>query len=203
MSVVEFQRPMDRRSVRARLFNPPNGRESSEREIASDAELRRRRVQELKQQDDIKRAEEDFRRRAAIDDLMRKELEDHNHAKVIAAKIFVEEGGRIDTEPPIIAPNERPPTLRAIVHAVARYYGVSVLLVMSDHRLKRLVRPRFVSYYLCHELTGKSMSEIGRRFNGRDHTTILHGWETISDEIKTDKNLAADIAIIRRELADG
>jgi hypothetical protein len=65
-------------------------------------------------------------------------------------------------------------TIADIIHAVCVESGVRRLDLISQRRTKNLVLPRHIAMALCRELTGLSYPTIGRRFGGRDHTTVMH-----------------------------
>jgi chromosomal replication initiator protein len=64
------------------------------------------------------------------------------------------------------------------------------------------VRPRQVAMYLAKQLTLRSLPEIGRRFGGRDHTTVLHAVRKIENLVNNDTSLAEEIEILKRQLQD-
>ena len=70
-------------------------------------------------------------------------------------------------------------TLDRIVEVVARHFGVSIEEMLGPKRNRTLVLPRQVAMYICRELTSSSLMEIGRRFGGRDHSTVLHAYSKI------------------------
>ncbi len=86
----------------------------------------------------------------------------------------------------------RPPSLQEIVKAVAHFYGLSVEDLESPRRSKAVAFPRQVAMYLAREETAASLLEIGRALGGRDHSTILYGYEKISSLAEEDS--------LRREL---
>ena len=61
-------------------------------------------------------------------------------------------------------------------------------------------RPRQVAMYLSKQLTMRSLPDIGRRFGGRDHTTIMHGVKRIEELMATDSQLSDDLQLLRRLL---
>jgi chromosomal replication initiator protein len=84
--------------------------------------------------------------------------------------------------------------------ACARHYGVTRSDILSARRTAAVVRPRQVGYYLSKVLTLKSLPEIGRRFGGRDHSSVYHGAKKISELRRIDAQLNADVEAITREL---
>ena len=80
---------------------------------------------------------------------------------------------------------------------VARHYNVSKADLLSSRRTRTIVRPRQIAMYLAKVLTPRSLPEIGRRFGGRDHTTVLHAVRKIEGLIG-DKTLADEIELLKR-----
>ena len=91
-------------------------------------------------------------------------------------------------------------TIEDIQKQVTSYYQVSMRDLLSHRRDRSIVRPRQIAMFLCKELTSRSLPEIGRRFGGRDHTTVLYGVRKIADLTKKDTALADEIELLRRML---
>jgi chromosomal replication initiator protein len=89
-----------------------------------------------------------------------------------------------------------------IQRTVARHYNVSRSDMLSSRRTANVVRPRQIAMYLAKTLTLRSLPEIGRRFGGRDHTTVLHAVRKIESLSDTDKALADEIEILKRMLTE-
>jgi len=89
-----------------------------------------------------------------------------------------------------------------IQRIVARQYNVSRSDLLSSRRTANVVRPRQVAMYLAKVLTLRSLPEIGRRFGGRDHTTVLHAVRKIENLAGTDTALAEEIEALKRQLQD-
>jgi chromosomal replication initiator protein len=89
-----------------------------------------------------------------------------------------------------------------IQRIVARQYNVSRSDLLSSRRTANVVRPRQVAMYLAKVLTLRSLPEIGRRFGGRDHTTVLHAVRKIENLAGTDSALAEEIEALKRQLQD-
>jgi chromosomal replication initiator protein len=85
-----------------------------------------------------------------------------------------------------------------IQRVVARHYNVSKADLLSSRRTRTIVRPRQVAMYLAKVLTPRSLPEIGRRFGGRDHTTVLHAVRKIEGMVAGDKILADEIEMLKR-----
>ena len=89
-----------------------------------------------------------------------------------------------------------------IQRVVARQYNVSRSDLLSSRRTANVVRPRQVAMYLAKTLTLRSLPEIGRRFGGRDHTTVLHAVRKIEGLVGSDMALAEEVEILKRQLQD-
>ncbi len=89
-----------------------------------------------------------------------------------------------------------------IQRIVARQYNVSRADLLSSRRTANVVRPRQVAMYLAKTLTLRSLPEIGRRFGGRDHTTVLHAVRKIENLVGNDTALAEEIEVLKRQLQD-
>ncbi len=89
-----------------------------------------------------------------------------------------------------------------IQRVVARQYNVSRADLLSSRRTANVVRPRQVAMYLAKTLTLRSLPEIGRRFGGRDHTTVLHAVRKIENLVSTDGALAEEIELLKRQLQE-
>jgi chromosomal replication initiator protein len=89
-----------------------------------------------------------------------------------------------------------------IQRVVARVYNVSRADLLSSRRTANVVRPRQVAMYLAKILTLRSLPEIGRRFGGRDHTTVLHAVRKIETLAGNDSAFAEEIEALKRQLQD-
>ena len=89
-----------------------------------------------------------------------------------------------------------------IQRVVARQYNVSRADLLSSRRTANVVRPRQIAMYLAKTLTLRSLPEIGRRFGGRDHTTVLHAVRKIEALIGKDTALADEVELLKRQLQD-
>ncbi len=89
-----------------------------------------------------------------------------------------------------------------IQRVVARHYSIPKTDLVSARRTQAIVRPRQIAMYLAKVMTPRSLPEIGRRFGGRDHTTVLHAVRKIDELAKTDSRLADDIELLKRQIED-
>jgi chromosomal replication initiator protein len=103
----------------------------------------------------------------------------------------------------LIRPQEpRRVKIEDIQRVVARQYNVSRSDLLSSRRTANVVRPRQVAMYLAKTMTLRSLPEIGRRFGGRDHTTVLHAVRKIEALVGSDTSLAEEVEILKRQLQD-
>jgi len=79
-------------------------------------------------------------------------------------------------------------TVDKIQRAVAEEFGITLNDMTSKRRARDIARPRQVAMYLCKKLTKRSLPDIGRRFGGRDHTTVMHAVKRI-DELRADDTI--------------
>lgn len=100
----------------------------------------------------------------------------------------------------LLRANDRRTTIEEIQKRVAEHFNIRMSDMHSARRARAVARPRQVAMYLAKQLTSRSLPEIGRKFGGRDHTTVMHAVRKI-DELKQDDNsLAEDIDLLRRML---
>lgn len=93
-----------------------------------------------------------------------------------------------------------PPEPKEIIDVVVQYYGVEKDDVIARSRKQEIVRARHVAMYLCRNLTNMSLSKIGTRFAGRDHSTISHACTKIGDLLDVEPSLQQEIEEIQREI---
>jgi chromosomal replication initiator protein len=105
----------------------------------------------------------------------------------------------------ILQPNlrggvERRITVDEIQKTVADHFGLKQADLLSERRTRAVARPRQIGMYLCKHLTTRSYPDIGRRFGGRDHTTVLHGVRKIDELMAKDEQIARDVEALTRKL---
>ena len=100
--------------------------------------------------------------------------------------------------------NREPKRVRIedIQKLVASRYNVSRSDILSERRTAAVVKPRQIAMYLSKVLTPRSLPEIGRRFGGRDHTTVLHAVRKIEKQIGGDAGLNEEVELLKRMLQD-
>jgi chromosomal replication initiator protein len=92
-------------------------------------------------------------------------------------------------------------SISLIQKVVSQHYRVPVESMRSKVRTARIAFPRQVAIFLAREMTPASLAQIGQRFGGRDHTTVIHACTKISDLIERDVALRSTINQLRKELA--
>lgn len=88
-------------------------------------------------------------------------------------------------------------SVRAIAKACAIYFEIPLEEFLGHKRIQGSVQARHVGYYLARCLTDKSLPIIGHAMGGRDHTTILHGFRKVEEQLKTDEDLVRAVETIR------
>ncbi len=84
-----------------------------------------------------------------------------------------------------------------IIDAVCKYFQISTADIISKKKTKNIVEPRMIAIYLITELLPMPLVQIGEMFGGRDHTTVIHARDKISDEIKTNPRIKITVADIK------
>lgn len=92
--------------------------------------------------------------------------------------------------------------IEEIQKLVASHYNVTRADILSARRTANVVRPRQIAMYLAKVLTPRSLPEIGRRFGGRDHTTVLHAVRKIEALAKADGKLSEEVDLLKRMLVE-
>ena len=100
----------------------------------------------------------------------------------------------------VLRASERKITVEEIQRKVSDHYNIRLSDMIGPKRLRSYARPRQVAMYLCKHMTSRSLPEIGRRFGGRDHTTVMHGVRRIEELKVQDGQIAEDLELLRRSL---
>jgi chromosomal replication initiator protein len=100
----------------------------------------------------------------------------------------------------LLRATDRHITIEEIQKRVAEHYAIRLSDMHSARRARAVARPRQVAMYLAKQLTTRSLPEIGRKFGGRDHTTVMHAVKRIEQLRATDAGFAEDIDLLRRML---
>lgn len=100
----------------------------------------------------------------------------------------------------VLRDSERKISVEEIQRKVSEHYNIRLSDMIGPKRLRSYARPRQVAMYLCKQMTSRSLPEIGRRFGGRDHTTVMHGVKRIEELKVSDGQIAEDLELLRRAL---
>lgn len=100
----------------------------------------------------------------------------------------------------LLRANDRRISIDDIQKQVAGHYNIKVSDMHSARRSRAVARPRQVAMYLSKKLTSKSLPEIGRKFGGKDHTTVMHAVKRIEELMAGDQEMANDIELLERIL---
>lgn len=120
------------------------------------------------------------------------------HADVTKSEITLE--STQDVLQDLLRSHDRRITIDEIQRKVAEHYTIRLTDMHSARRARNVARPRQVAMYLAKQLTSRSLPEIGRKFGGRDHTTVMHAVRKIEELIGEDPSFAQDVEILRRAL---
>jgi chromosomal replication initiator protein len=100
----------------------------------------------------------------------------------------------------ILRTSERKVTIEEIIRKVAEHYNLRMTDLISARRARVVARPRQIAMFLSKSLTSRSLPEIGRKFGGRDHTTVIHAVKKIEELKLIDVQVADEVEILRRTL---
>lgn len=100
----------------------------------------------------------------------------------------------------LLRANDRRVTIDEIQKAVVEHYAIRMADMTSARRSRAVARPRQVAMYLAKQLTPRSLPEIGKKFGGRDHTTVMHAVRQIERLSTEDRTIAEDLEALKRKL---
>jgi chromosomal replication initiator protein len=120
------------------------------------------------------------------------------HADVTKQDITLESTQEVLVD--LLRAHDRRITIDEIQRKVAEHYNIRLTDMHSARRARNVARPRQVAMYLSKQLTARSLPEIGRKFGGRDHTTVMHAVRKIEELMEADAQIAQDVEIVRRAL---
>ena len=100
----------------------------------------------------------------------------------------------------LINTNQNQINIEDIQNIVALHYKISLNEMLSPRRSRSLVRPRQVAMYLTKKYTSKSLPDIGRKFSGRDHTTVIHAVKTIEKLLQKDQDIYQAMEEIKKKI---
>jgi chromosomal replication initiator protein len=120
------------------------------------------------------------------------------HATLVGRPVTLENTQEVLHD--LLRANDRRITIDDIQKQVASHYNIKVSDMHSARRARAVARPRQVAMYLSKKLTSKSLPEIGRRFGGKDHTTVMHAVKRVEEICKIDNDFAQDVDLLTRML---
>jgi chromosomal replication initiator protein len=120
------------------------------------------------------------------------------HATLVGRDISLE--ATQDVLHDLLRANDRRVTIEEIQKQVAEHFNIRIADMHSARRARAVARPRQVAMYLAKQLTSRSLPEIGRKFGGRDHTTVMHAVRKIEELRATDSGFSEDVDLLRRML---
>lgn len=100
----------------------------------------------------------------------------------------------------LLRSHDRRITIDEIQRKVAEHYNIRLADMHSARRSRNVARPRQVAMFLAKQLTARSLPEIGRKFGGRDHTTVMHAVRKVEELVGEDVSFAQDVEVIKRAL---
>ena len=120
------------------------------------------------------------------------------HAQLVGRDITLETTQEVLHD--LLRANDRRVTIDDIQKQVSQHFNIRVADMHSARRARSVARPRQVAMYLAKQLTSRSLPEIGRKFGGRDHTTVMHAVRKVDELREQDAAFAEDVELLRRML---
>lgn len=120
------------------------------------------------------------------------------HATLVGMDISLDSAQELLKD--LLRANEKYVTVEEIQRHVAEHYNIRVSDMHSSRRSRTVARPRQVAMYLSKQLTSRSLPEIGRKFGGRDHTTVMHAVKAIKALQENDPTMRDDVALLEKML---
>jgi chromosomal replication initiator protein len=120
------------------------------------------------------------------------------HATLVGRAVTLEMAQ--DVLQDLLRAHDRRVTIEEIQKRVAEHYAIRLADMHSPRRARAVARPRQVAMYLAKQLTSRSLPEIGRKFGGRDHTTVMHAVRKIEELRASDHGFNEDVELLRRML---
>ncbi len=120
------------------------------------------------------------------------------HSQLVGRNITLETSQDVLRD--LLRANDRRVTIEEIQKQVASHFNVRISDMHSARRARSVARPRQVAMYLAKQLTARSLPEIGRKFGGRDHTTVMHAVRKVEELRGHDTTFDEDVELLRRML---
>tara|TARA_Y100001970_G_scaffold118075_1_gene146656 strand:+ start:1251 stop:2642 length:1392 start_codon:yes stop_codon:yes gene_type:complete len=118
------------------------------------------------------------------------------HATLVGTSITVETAQVVLQD--LLKSNNKKITIEEIQKKVAEHFNIRLTDMHSPRRSRSVARPRQIAMYLAKSITSRSLPEIGRKFGGRDHTTVMHAVKKIEELKQEDNNFNEDIELLKR-----
>ena len=118
------------------------------------------------------------------------------HATLVGTSISVETAQTVLQD--LLKSNSKKITIEEIQKKVAEHFNIRLTDMHSPRRSRSVARPRQIAMYLAKSITSRSLPEIGRKFGGRDHTTVMHAVKKIDELKQEDNNFSDDIELLKR-----
>lgn len=120
------------------------------------------------------------------------------HSQLVGRAITLETTQEVLQD--LLRASDRRITIEEIQKKVAEHFTIKLAEMSSARRSRQVARPRQIAMYLAKQLTSRSLPEIGRKFGGRDHTTVMHAVKKVEELKESDQNFAEDVELLRRML---
>lgn len=120
------------------------------------------------------------------------------HSTLVGKKITLDEVRNILSD--LLRVHDKVLTILDIQRKVADYYNIKLSDLTSTSRMRCFARPRQIAMYIAKEMTSRSLSEIGRKFGGKDHTTVMHAIRRVQELVHSDKEFKEDLRLLMRAL---
>jgi chromosomal replication initiator protein len=120
------------------------------------------------------------------------------HAQLVGREITLE--STAESLKDLLKANDKRVTIEEIQKRVAAHFNIRVAEMHSARRSRAVARPRQIAMYLSKQLTQRSLPDIGRKFGGRDHTTVMHAVKKVDELRAADRHFDEDVNMLRRML---
>jgi chromosomal replication initiator protein len=120
------------------------------------------------------------------------------HATLVGHPVTLESAQELLRD--LLRANDRRVTIEEIQKRVAEHFNIKLADMQSPRRARQVARPRQIAMFLAKQLTTRSLPEIGRKFGGRDHTTVMHAVKKVEELCAADNGFAEDVDLLRRML---
>ena len=120
------------------------------------------------------------------------------HATLVGSPITIDTAQEVLQD--LLRAHDKKVTIEEIQKKVAEHFNIRITDMHSPRRSRSVARPRQVAMYLAKSITSRSLPEIGRKFGGRDHTTVMHAVRKIEELKSTDSIFNDDVELLKRML---